>query len=128
MRRCLMVNGELSEEPGAKWKWKSLGGCQSSWSLMGTTTNREPRRLCEEHQDNWLSGVDITRSPHQGPKAAMEHLEEVQNAGQTVLQYHLEWRSKSGISEKSAVCRAPRHGLPRPLQRQWAGLGGGGRA
>ena len=45
-------------------------------------------------------GTYLKGSPHEGPKAALEYFEEVPNAGQTVLQYHLEWRNKSGISEK----------------------------
>lgn len=53
-----------------------------------------------------MRDVEIPGNPHQGPKATREFLEGCAHARQSVLQHHLEWRSRSGISDKSAVCRA----------------------
>ena len=55
----------------------------------------------------------VVGTPHQGPKVSTEYLEGIVQAGQTLIQHHLDWVAKSGISEKSAVCRA---------HRDWANL------
>eukprot|EP00971_Amphidinium_carterae_P052221 1027986-Amphidinium_carterae.3 len=102
-----LAKERVGDQAIAQWKRTKLCGISRDPRLSGDTIGPDgARRIPFDQAVMAIKEVDIVGNPHTGPRAAREFLMSVHQAGQTVLTHHLDWRSKSGVSDRSVVCRA----------------------
>ena len=93
-------------------------GGEEAWRRLKATGPGRDRRIIGEVRDTrgkrfvsetdamlrW-KGTVVPDTPLQGPPVVLLFFEGLRAAGLTLLEHHADWRQKSGIHEKSAVCR-----------------------
>ena len=90
----------------ATWRARKGNGPGRDKRVLGTVVDpRGKRFLREEEAARQWSGAPIADTPLQGPSVVLDFFEALMVAGLTLLAYHMNWKQKSGVGEKSAVCR-----------------------
>ena len=90
----------------ASWKDKKGSGPGRDKRVLGLTRDpRGKRFMREEEAVRQWSGLPIPDTPLQGPSEVLAFFEALIVAGLTLIAYHMNWKSKSGVGERSAVCR-----------------------
>ena len=98
---------QVEEDEKAGWRIGKLCGAVHDDRLSGNSRDKSGRRRVDVTMAmSRLKAVVVVGTPHQGPSACLEFLESIEQAGQSNAQHHVDWRTKSGVSEKSQICRS----------------------
>ena len=90
----------------AAWRDKKGSGPGRDKRVLGVARDpRGKRFLREEEALRHWSGAPIPDTPLQGPSVVLPFFEALTVAGLTLVAYHMNWKQKSGVGERSAVCR-----------------------